>query len=221
MQSLKDVLAALRREIEEGIRGNQPLSSGTRIEADRVIVNLQFSIKDSAAKNGTSPIHFEVQSGEIQKASPAEKHSLSVEFKVAGEATSTTAVTAAPAKQVFEKGIPLQGTEATRAQEQLALVFGAPGFDSSARATVFREVLGNLSARDVPAVAAALIDSPRLPIKPTVKSAIARLDRILKSGPSGVSDGRAIVAKLLERHPSTALVELVAKLWKSQEDWIS
>ena len=49
MRSLKNVVDALRREIASALEQGGPLPGGARLEAERVVVTLQFRVDEAAA----------------------------------------------------------------------------------------------------------------------------------------------------------------------------
>lgn len=96
---------------------------------------------------------------------------------------------------------------------QLDLVFGAPGFDSGARATVFRELAADAGEEGLRVVLGLLPQG-----LPATNADLDRvrhgLTRLLERGPSGLRDGAAHLDRLLAEHGLGRILELVASRWR-------
>jgi len=227
MEPLQQVIVALRREIETALQQRQPLPHGARLEAERVVVTLQFCINDAVA-NGKTGVSFDVPSSDMRangKTSPASAHSLTIEFKsvpvrIVDDNSSGDMMLQAPESPVTSEA-SIEGTEADQITQQLTKVFGAPGFDSSARASVFREAFENLSEKETADLIASLRGTPADENDTVVKHSLALLNRVCRSGPAGLAPGKAILGKLFQRHPAKSIVQLVSTVWKSQQEWMT
>ncbi len=215
MHSLKDVVEALRREIGSALETGEALPNGVQLEAERVAATLQFSIEGN-------PPSFNIMEGESKKSSA---HSITIEFNIKSNdavtkpeiKSATKPVVVVQAQTVENK---LEGPEEKRVIEQLTKVFGTPGFDSAARATVFREALETLSDAEAGTLVNALQGKDAADKHATVKRAMALLQRVSHSGPAGVEKGKAVLAEIFAVHSVRSIVSLVASVWKSQEDWM-
>jgi hypothetical protein len=145
MASLHQVIAALRREIDVALEENAAKGGPVRLEFDRVVLSLEVSVRNQRAPDGCVELSFEV----LEAGQKEQTHRLTFEFKSmarpqadAGNQPASATPKLAPAR---EKAFSLGGADASKVIESLSSVFGPPGFDSSARATVFREVFAGLS----------------------------------------------------------------------------
>ncbi|KAB2661935.1 MAG: hypothetical protein DVB31_11825 [Verrucomicrobia bacterium] len=213
MQSLSEVVRALRAEIAASLADEGPLPEGCRWVADRVVATLGFSVVTSPedGASGRTP-RFVVATG------GGAVHSLRVEF-APGEpvprAVGAPAATDVPAPAPRR----LRGEATQPAVEILSGVFGAPGFDSSARATVFREALDPLDGAGVRRLMETLGDR-----EPTGDRAAdhARhlVRRVIASGPGTVEDGVAALRGLFAIHDAGELLGLIEDRWRTQDDWL-
>ena len=200
MQSLKDVIAALRRELDVAFAENEKATSGVRLMPERVVVSLGFS-------SGAQGLSFE--SGKA-----GASNSVTIEFRCEDGKIVTQPVEIA---SVPTKTKPLETTDTDRVTKQLSRVFGNPGFDSSARASVFREALEHLSEPEIAAVVSATTSETA---EEQVKRGKALVKRVCQSGPSGAIEGMKILAELFAQHEPSSLLNLIATVWKTQDDWL-
>jgi hypothetical protein len=219
MLSLRQVMATLRREIDAALGDNQPLPRGTRLEADRVIVTLQFSIRGGG---DDAPVDMNFETDHIAGHAA---HSLAIEFKCypAAQAGIGAPINSAVhlEETTLSKAMALEGSEADWVTEQLTVVLGVPGFDSSARATVFREAFENLSEEHVDLVIRSL-SGAALGEKPdAVKRSISLVHRITQSSPAGSTKGKAVLVEIFRRHSVPPIIKLIATVWKTQEHWMA
>ena len=209
---LKDVVNALRREIISALENGSALPGGIHLEAERVTATLSFGIEGN-------PPTFEVYPpGENKQTSP---HSITIEFNIASDSAALKTETKIVARSVAVQPMQskLEGREAAVIKEQLSIVFGSPGFDSAARATVFCEALEELSEEDAVALVSALRGEIGKPEGPA-KRALALLQRVCQSGPAGLGKGKAVLVDVFQKYSVSSVVKLVATVWKSQQDWI-
>lgn len=92
-------------------------------------------------------------------------------------------------------------------------VFGPPGFDSAARATVYRESAIELGRDSLQVVLTALMEGRRLE-ESGLERARHAIQRLLERGPAGVKSGAAILRDLFGRHPFDPLVTLMEDRWR-------
>ena len=204
MQSLSEVVRALRTEVATALAEGGALPDGCRLVADRVVATLGFAVvsgPDDAASR--RPPRF-VVSGESVPA-----HSLRVEFAVHGGGASVDE----PHPAAFA------GLDADRASEILSSVFGAPGFDSSARASVFRETLDALEPGEARRLVESLAEGA-----PTgdrgFDHARHLVRRVIASGPGSLDDGIAALRGLFRDFDATGILSLVGERWRTQHDWL-
>ena len=226
MRPLKDVIVALRREMEAAFGNDQNLGPGRQIEADRVVLSLQIDILEQPGIPGSTMLSFEVPDSPSQPPTAHDRqrggHLLTIEFKCAPHQSHS-----APSK--FERGrertIPgtppkLEGAEAEQVQRSLEQVLGSPGFDSSARATVFAEALRGLSDEQIRSIFAQLDRSLSPRIDKSDKRIRHHLNNVIRSGPlKSVTAARDVLTDLFQKHASPEILSLIRTVWKSQEEW--
>ncbi len=92
-------------------------------------------------------------------------------------------------------------------------VFGAPGFDSAARATVFRETVSALDPAQLPA----LWDGVErlVPVSDVgLARAVHAVQRLLERGGVGMETGARILRDVFKSHPTAGVLELVDQRWR-------
>jgi hypothetical protein len=245
MHSLTSVLAALQKEIEAALAGSETSHGAFRLEPDRVVVSLQVQVGpgDSNASSESAGVPNENEAGLIFIApatgtaegaglstgglGPSVGHTLTIEFKI-GSALSqavpgTGRVPAQLPKEVSNstaRAIPDRSP--TAVEEELAEVFGQPGFDSSARAMVFRELLEALSEEDMGALRRVLEGEPVTIFNENVRSARHTLLGLIRTGPLKNSErGVGLLSRLFATHSRQSLIAVIAERWKTQHDWLS
>ncbi len=197
MEMLNDAIATVLREMERGFAARRA-AGGLPMTPERIRLTFNFSL-DAA--------------GQIARAEPDAPHSVTVEFKVGewGQLQPVTAPVAPAAKPAVEGGIiPV-----------LSQVFGVPGFDSSARATVFRETLADCSHDEVLAVLATLRPEATAPLDNATRLASHVLRGIIQSGPTkNVGQGARALVELLTQHPLAEVLRVAETTWKTHDDWL-
>ena len=104
--------------------------------------------------------------------------------------------------------------------KSLSALFGPPGFDSSARATVFREVFRELTAPQIEALLASFSAGTIQEEDATLLNARHRLNGVLRSGPlRSVERGGAIIAEMFRCQAPERILVLIAERWKTQGEW--
>lgn len=231
MRPLKDVIASLRREIELGLQdSDRPPREGVRIEANRVTVQLAVAVSESRSAKAEGGLAFQIESpshnGAIKSPSPV---TVTLEFQIIGSSVVAPAgpmqgMTAAhehKSKPPASGPQPLPVERRSAVIEILSKVFGPPGFDSSARSTVFCETLADLSEEEVLTVIASLDDAPRPGLVPVIKHARHLLTGILRSGPlRSARAGGELLAEMFLEFETGSLVRLIRETWKTQEHWL-
>ncbi len=236
MQSLKDVIASLCAEIDDALVASQPQVQGRRLESDRVVLSLQVAIREQTTADGkTHPVFEVVSSGEQgpdgsgATTQDHRSHQVTVELKpgdrtVAGAQSDLEPVSGASetkADPVTQAPANISEDEAEQVVESLSEIFGAPGFDSSARATVFREALTGLSDDQVRTVIDSLDKNPPPQIDDVLHQARHMIYNILSSGPTeSVTAGNQRLAPLFHKYSVGSLLRLIEERWKTQTDWL-
>lgn len=95
----------------------------------------------------------------------------------------------------------------------LDAVFGPPGFDSGARATVFREVAADVGEQGLTQVLE-LLQRGQPSEDADLERARHGLARLLDRGPSGSQHGARILGRLLGRHGLDRVLDRVGERWR-------
>ena len=123
---------------------------------------------------------------------------------------------ARPQETVMAPEEPLPRSEEERHAEALAQldqVFGTPGFDSGARASVFRELAEGLRDEGFVQVLDCL-QRGQPATEPPLERARHGLVRLLERGPSGVRGGCAILRGVHSSHGLAGILALVGSRWR-------
>ena len=206
MDTLANVLEIIRREIASALADDKPLPSGARLEADRVIVSLRVAIVDKDQKSEVRVITGSRES------SGADTHTITVEFAVRDGKVAGAGQGGGLAQMEAESA------SATRIVNTFMAIFGVPGFDSSARATVFREALAGLPDEQ----ARVLIGSLGGTLKESderLKSGREMILRLLGRGPSGLERSAEVLKEMFERHSTSFLLRIIEETWKTPDAW--
>ncbi len=92
-------------------------------------------------------------------------------------------------------------------------VFGPPGFDSAARATVFRETVSALDPDQLPVLWDGL--EGVVTVSDTgLARAVHSVQRLLERGGIEVGTGARMLRGIFLRHPAEAVLELVDRRWR-------
>jgi hypothetical protein len=198
---LQAALLALRRELEGTARVGQS-SEGRPWKLDRIRVRMAVSCVacpggkwEWVPSLGDSP-----HSVDLEWSTERADSGSSVPSQ--GKEPSTAIQPAAWSPETAERvGVVLDG------------VFGPPGFDSAARATVFRESAMELGPDSLQVVLTALMEGRRLE-ESGLERARHALQRLLERGPSGVKSGAGILRDAFSSHPFDPLLTLVEDRWR-------
>ncbi len=213
MQPLKDALAQLRSDLADALATDAALPAPWRLEADRAALELKVVLEAGA---------WRVMEASDAVAHPELAHRVTVEFTLGRSAGSNGGLVAAVHDPSVEVPFPTPLPETGDASlvRQLSEVFGAPGFDSSARATVFREALEGLSLSDIQAAIASAGLASADEASGDVRRATHLIGRLIQRGPAGTDRSREILADLFRQIDSAEVVAVVERFWKTQDDWI-
>lgn len=194
MQPLSDAIAAALREVDRAL-ATRRAEGALPLAPQRLQLTFNFALDGDAAHVSTTG-----------------PHSLTLELGVGAASPIPTTPPVLPAAVAGEPPAPAGG---------LAAVFGAPGFDSSARATVFRETLEGMSDAEARAVMAALT-TPLAEIRDERRrQAVHILRGVILSGPAKqLERGAAVLREVLAAQPLAEVLREAAATWRSQEDWL-
>ncbi len=228
MASLKTILTTLQGELDAAYSGTLELRDGTRLRTDRISLCVELDLAESPDADGGLQVEFRVPSSDRGKkknpASPrstTQGHTLTFEFRRdTGSAVAAPEIQR-PQTEESKTKTPLVGTAYDQLVTGLSRVFGQPGFDSSARATVFREILGELSKKHQLAVRAALRSGTFESDERLVHSALHRLRGLFKSGPAtSPKVGAELFSAIAGEHSIPSLLQLIQEAWKEQSNWM-
>jgi hypothetical protein len=213
MLTVEQAVRALRREILTALTEDATLPQGATFSAERVTISLAVRI-DSAkvAAGGTGALQVAEDPG------PSD-HRVTVEFRLREVQLPAPAPTLSSASTPSTERPTPSDADGSSAFEGLARILGAPGFDSSARATVFREALEELDAAQQRQALLGLGDPPSAGEDPAVIRARHLVRRLAASGPAGPTDGPRFLRELATRCPVEDLVALAASRWRTQSEW--
>lgn len=215
MASLTNLIAALRREVATALEETKSAASGTRLEAERVVLSLQVSVRERLAPDGSMQMSFDVVEPE-SRPEKTEGHRLTLEFRPVSNVSLQGARAPAHASAQLN---PSAREEAITA---LSGLLGAPGFDSSARATVFREAFAGLSEAQTTALLASLSRGAVLSEDPSLQTARHRINGVLRTGPlHSVERGAEALAEIFTRWTLGPVLVLLEEKWKTQEAWLN
>lgn len=96
---------------------------------------------------------------------------------------------------------------------ELDAVFGPPGFDSGARATVFMEIAADVGERGLSGVLD-LLQRGQPSGDADLERARHGLARLMDRGPSGSRDGARILGRLVGRHGLERILKSVGARWR-------
>lgn len=202
--TIQQAIRELRREVLTGLRDESPLPDQASWTANRITLSLALQINPSNAPN--EPTRFCIA------LDPSEAlHKVELEFLMPLTDAHPTSL-----EEPSQDHLPPSTTFAT-----LSEVFGAPGFDSSARATVFRELLEDLSPQHQQEVLVSL----KKPESPHEDAAVTyarnRILRLASSGPAKDGRGPELLSQLALRESVQTLVLQAAVHWRTQSEWAS
>lgn len=208
MRPLRDVIVAVRRELEAALEANGKSPSRTQLDADRIVVTLDFDICQQTGA-GEPELSFGVVAMDVnaagetgRKPDRAKTHTVTIEFKSQGCQTAALhgVAPAAATGQSASEGTSVE--ERTRPEYRvglLAQVFGAPGgFYSHNRADVLLSAVGELTDRGYDLLLGALAGNAPPTGDADVAQAYGQICNILRSGPAGsVVKGAALLREAL------------------------
>lgn len=210
MLSVEQAVSMLRREIQSALAADRPLPGGVTWSADRISLSLGLRFQEPAERGN--------ENGQLVVATgPGDcVHHLTIDFKL-----PTVPSPQHPSDTPVESPAPAlaaSGPTDSSAFAALAQVFGVPGFDSSARATVFRETLEDLSEAQSQTVLRTL-GKPSADEEPAVARARHLILRLAGKGPAGPERGPELLRQLAGQAPVPTLIRLAAERWRTQSEW--
>ena len=196
--TLGEVIATVRREIAAALDAKTALPAGVRLEADRVVLSLRVALTDGSLEVA--------EAGQ----NSAETHTITIEFGIRD------------GERVEQKGAAVKPQiEAATAEgmvNALMEVFGVPSFDSSARATVFRETVGGIGEEQARLLIAS-VGSSSEEVAAELKTRWRMITRLLEKGPAGVERSGHVLQRIFSQHPLAPVLKIIEETWKTPEAW--
>ena len=224
MASFKKIIESLEKELTAWIE-DPSRNENSNLQPIRLRLTLQFQIvsnpdplalhpSDIRVVEATSSIHEGTQN-----ASPNTTHSLEIEYSANAKRLERLSPIAALPDTLVEPQDSGEGPT-DEVMVELTQLLGAPGFDSSARAAVVREVLQGLSRVQVLQAAHNLDGAPHPELKGDVRRAWHRLAGVIRSRSfNTIDEGGQVVRRLFERYPPAQVLRWISERWQSQEKW--
>ncbi len=237
MIPLEQALADFKQQVIKSILDTPQQRSGATLEVERISLTLELEARQIPGPAGkpiaayfvresraSSPSSLSNESLPQVQRSPG-KHTLVIEFKPVLLGSKQTSQPGESDPLVSESPglIELAASilDDPTLLATLSGVLGAPGFDSSARATLLREVMEGLPAEKTSDLIAALKQPPGTLISEDIRQACHLFRGILLSGPAkSVSKGADIFEALFARHSIQSILVCLQKAWKNQDDWM-
>jgi hypothetical protein len=203
MRPIHEIIGALKQELQ------------AELAAAPVTVTLHCVVVE---KQGRTTF------GVVTSADPPGLTTHAIVFQLNG---AMPAASTLPASQAAGLGhmAAVSGPPASDLLTSLTAIFGEPGFDNAARASVFREMLEELDSAQLEALLSDLrADTSEVPQQKHADSSIAmartRLMRLLKLGPAGRLGGLEALLRIFDQYRLPAVVEAIKAHWKTQGHWI-
>ena len=177
MQTLSEAIASFRRQIEDGLEQKREAASNTgpaplAWQAERVTMSLEVALGEDGVPR--------VLAGAGDGGPSGGRHTVTVEFGL-GSGTATLATESREPGPVQAQPLPKRGNE--RVIGLLTELFGSPGCDCSARASLYCEAQRRLGPRHEAELRAALLLSDKS-VNDENLSRVRQLIRgVVQSGP--------------------------------------
>ena len=200
---LAKAIGAIRREIATALDEKTPLPAGARLHADRVVLSLRVAMTDEE--------QLQVLTSERPG---AEAHTITIEFAVDRGAVGGRS----PKDQAVQE-LRIESATAEGIVNALMQVFGVPSFDSSARATVFRETVGALPEDQARVLIDSLGNAPSAEMPVDLKTAARIVKRLFEKGPTGVKHSAQVLQEISRLHALAPLLTVIEANWKTPDAW--
>lgn len=227
MRPLKDVIVALRHELEAALQANQDLPFRNQLEADRIILTMELAVSEETGTSGQAGLSFGVVVADVNASVEANRkrertktHTLTIEFKPRVVQPTPPGTTKPFAQRVIEAG-PGESVDREAEAERVklfAMVFGAPGgFYSHNRAEVFIAAVESLTDHGFGLLLAALEGQPAPEDETDVALAYGQIANILRSGPAAsVTKGGELLREALAGIERPELKRLIETTFRNE-----
>ncbi len=208
MKRLSDRIRLWRLEIEQALNEERPLPTGVTLEAERVTLTLQLPQKEEDFSPG-NPV-----GPNSEKSLSLEQ--VSIEFHVRksqspGESHSNQAEPVSSPRAPEELRVYLL--------EVATSAFGPGGFDNSARAEVFAELVAGMPQADLLAALKAVAQGTKEAHPPNLVYPITRLRQVLSFSPKGCEAAAQHLFHALEQTALSDFLEVISKDWVFGTHW--
>lgn len=216
MRPLKEVIVALRHELEAALHSAPAAPGVRRLEAGRVVVCLELEVAEPEPGEPGAAVVFGVRmagSPSPAAAGAVRAHTVTIEFNLSAAASP------APAPKVNSGTDSADTASSTDPRvTQLAQVFGAPGgFYSHMRAEVFISAIDELTDEGIAQLLAVWAGQPLPANDPMVTQVHGQLANLLRSSPAGSAEqGAALLREALSGIGRTELRRLIAATWRNE-----
>ncbi len=219
MRPLKEVIIALRHELEAALHAEPTVPGGRQWEAERVVVSLELELAEPPGADGAPALAFGVRSAGLrvsEAAGAVRPPAVTIEFKLRANAATEAPLAASPV--AAEPKVPGSAAPADPRVEALAQVFGAPGgFYSHLRAEVFSSTIEELPEDAYAQLLAAWAGHSPTAEDPRLTQAQGQIANLLRSCPAGSAEaGLQRLREALVGIGRPELRRLIAANWRNE-----
>ncbi len=236
MIRLEQALADFQRQVIKSLGCTDLKSTAPGLRAERVKLCLELEVKEVQSPSGKTVASFLVCESRLSPAWPhsngaplpapsaSGRHTMEIEFMIPRPESSESPPARNPHQDDLRTGAQSSAQTGTGAKSLVAMlsaVLGAPGFDSSARASTLREVLQGFPVSRTNELVASLKLPPGSAVDSDMERARHFLRGILLSGPAkSIATGSDALEELFTRHSLESILRCLEKEWRGQDNWI-
>jgi hypothetical protein len=214
MGSLKNIVSALQREIAAALEENKTVPACATLQPGKVILSLDVGFRET--KSGGVEITCRQSRGHN---GASESSRVTIEFEIASASAPSGKPGPSRAKEATAP-TRIDPSQAAHVTQSLSSIFGAPGFDSSARAAVFRDAFADLTPEQAAMLIQSFSGTPLPEEERAAKRARMLIVKLLKTGPmKSAEEGAEVLTELFARYELEALLNLIGREWNTQENW--
>jgi hypothetical protein len=212
--ALQQAIRILQQDILAGLAAHARLPGGPSLTADRISLTLGLQLAPNHSDRAEDGLFA------VATDSASCPHHVTVEFKLTSITGPTGGDSASGQSTTATTFVTPESENALVAA--LSEIFGAPGFDSAARASVFREALEELSDDQRRQVLTTLsLRTEPIGEEAAVSRSRRLVRRLAASGPAGIEHGAQLLATLAAQSPGSQLIRLAAERWRTQSEMTS
>lgn len=213
MESLKDWIINVRREMEAGLAVDTGIEARHHLEAEKVTLSIELAAGLGIARNGTTAAAHGIF---VAPNGSATGNRLTIEFRLARPGENSE-----PISGTSDIGIEKvsEADKRERIRAAAAQAFGQPGFDNSARAEVFCEWMASLSTSEVRDALGWLESHPEGAPPDSLQRPLGRLRQLLGFSPVGHQKAAALLRRLIDQIPIVEVTAVIAAEWRFGTHW--